>query len=662
MRISHDGDHGRMIASHGPDRAVVSLAGEEEVETTDVPDIDGHCPEQPRRVADPDAVTLPRGGVLVSGERRLSPGTTETATDPTVVCDGAVVCMATAEGETILSVDERGRATLRPSGDVTISWCRCRHDNDVPAMISPPSRDAEGAASVVEAVSARVVPNSTTPARTWPAARSPPPAVGADGTPADVIDGPETGICLRLPSDHGIDGVVSVASLAVYLGATVEVSDVDETMLIADRSEWSLGGDPETVDATSSRWLRRAFYLDSHARAGGPDGSRLRGHEAALSHVDATARELWEMPIAGRIPVYVAADSAVDDELPSWPEVAYIAPKVARLEEIARATGRLADVRRPKMTEMQMDDMVTQDRAREALRGASEPTGHDPPVRVAPEAVGDAGVVQWSAAGDPAGATAFSSESRRQHRGDGPLTVCVAECGHQSAEETRKRWETAVDGLAVNVSLVSNGVDALRRALANDDTDLLHVAGHDGGNGVECLDGRVCPSDIPDPVGPAVVVWSVCFSERFARETVAGGATAAVGTLGSVGRDDARRDAADLARLLSLGWSVERAVDVLRRTRDPLGWGVVGDGAARVGEPTPPAPPLVSVDSDSETVSVDHRGPDTPGAVVSDVIDPEPRLAGKATYELTDGVKRRLADRLDSPAVVDEDLVYPSEL
>lgn len=661
MEIDRQTD--RIVGKHGQNRSTVRVDGEIG-DGRPMIDPDG-WPVTHETAVTADEITLPRGGVSVVGGGRVPQGSSTTlSTGDVLVCESPVTSVVRVDGRTRVSVDDHGRATLRPSGDAAVGWVASDGDDGGPAEISLPSRDARGVAAAVEAAATVSLPETETPERTWPAARGAAPVVTDSdhdhGTSPSELDRPDTGVEVRLPDS--LAAVTATATLAGYLAADTRVGCGTEARLCAAGNEWSLGNDPDTVDERASNWLRRIFYCDCHVRSAGPHGSRLLAHEETLAHVDGTTDELYNAPLAERVARYLDADDAIDDPLPRWPETLHVEPNVERLSAVVGTLGRLPDVRLPHARQMELPEMLSQDRAREAIRGG-EAGVETPTLRLAPSSTGEA-VTGWCAPGEPAGAFEFSSPSRSLCcRDDDPLRATVVECGGETATKTAQKWRDTVGGDEIELSVVSSPtVDRLQETLKSD-RDVIHVAGHDPGEGVVCRDGETFDRfDVPSFVDASVVVWNVCGSEDLARVSAEQGADASIGTLGTVYRDDARRDGADLAGLLSLGWCVERAVDLLRRTSDPLGWGVVGDGATRVSRSPAVSPPLVVIDTDEQTVRVDHRAPDSPGSVISDVLTQTDRLPGTEAYELTDDTTAKLRDRLDSPVVCDEELRWPQTL
>jgi len=500
MKVTTEADQ---IAGHdGTRRSVVRIDGGEI--DSDEPgdahlDVEGWLVTHEIRVDTPDVVTLPRGGVSVAdGPDRLPPEASRSVEGgATLVCESPVACLVRVDGGASVTVDSRGRATVRPEGDVVVGWTH-RPDPAV-TEISLPSRDTAGVATALRAATAVALPSTQTPDRTWPNSRSAAPSITTTphrGTHPSEVERVDTGVELTVPDD--LAAVAATATLAGYLGAEVSVGE--EATLHAAGESWRLGSEPETVDSRSSSFLRRVFYLDCHVRSAGPHGTRLAGHAAALAAVDGDAETLYELPLAERVARYLAADDRVDDELPRWPETLHVEPSVERLTGVTPQLCRLADVRLPRCERLELPEMIDYEPREAAVRGAADT---DPKARVVPDSAGEAAITGWAAAGRPTAAFAASEPVTRQPReDDGPLRATVVQCGGESAAETAARWRETIAEQEIDLSVVSRPtVEQLRETLRADH-DIVHVAAHDGGAGVECADGTLGLVDLPDSITP----------------------------------------------------------------------------------------------------------------------------------------------------------------
>lgn len=615
------------------------------------------CREHVAPTAD---VGLPAGGVAVvepdGVERRVGRGETEfVAGTETVVAQGAVptLCRPVAGGT--LTVDAAGEPTVETDGPVTLGWIT---PPDAPVERIVSGREPQSIADTVAAASVSL-PSVHSPRRTWPNARAPAPrfVLDGDGPPPAAVDRMDSGVEFHLPATDGLAHTVAVSTLAYYLAGTVTLGDTEEARLHADGTSWSLGDSPEAVDRTASRWLRRIFYLDCLTRCAGPDGVRLREADAALAHVDGDAQTLFDLDIGPRVDRYLAADDAVLDELPRWPEVVHVAPDAQRVPRLARYLGRLADVRLPRGDELTVAELSGWE-PDAPVRGQSSSV---PTARIVPEAHGEAGVVGWDAPGHPMGAFDACGDPARRDAGDDPLQVVVVRCGWQSPHAALARWRDREQDLELEVEVVSRPTTERLQEVLTRNVDVVHLAAHhEAGSGVECSDGHLQAHELPS-VGATALVANCCDAERWARRAVERGAVAAVAPTGPIPVEEAERDGADLAGLLSLGWCVERGVSVLREIYDGAGWVVVGDGTARATVASTLAPPVVSLDTEDGSMSVDWLAPSWVGRRISTVDQESVHLPNSNQYDFSSEAQNSIRDSDRTPIVVDQDhLEWPS--
>lgn len=608
-----------------------------------------------RRLVPGGDVALPTGEVSVIGadgtsrrldrRERVPVDSTETVVTQAPI---PTLCRPLSGGTVV--VDETSEPTLETDGEVTLAWLK---PVEVPVGPITVAEDAAGVAAAVTAASVSL-PATQSPQRTWPNARAPAPLLVFDEEARDPasVDRLDTGVEVVFPAGpDALARVMGAVSLLYYLGADVSVTtDADEARLHAAGSSWSLGTDPETVDRTASEWLRRVFFLDCLARCAGPHGTRLQEADAALAHVDGDAETLFDLDFDTRVARYLVADAAVDDPLPTWPEVVHVEPSVDRVPRLSRYLGRLADVRLPRGEELTVGELAGWE-PDVPVRGQSRRV---PKTRVVPEAHGEAGVVGWDAPGSPVGA--FDGRGEPSPRGvdDGPLRVVVARCGWQSAGETVSRWRERESALDLSVEVVSRPSVERLQELLRSGADVVHLAAHhEPDSGIECVDDYLHARDLDD-VQAGVVVANCCDSERWAREAVDAGAATAVATTGPITVTAAERDGADLAGLLSLGWCVERAVGVLREVHDAAGWVTVGDGGCRVAMINPEVPPILRLDTESDEISIDYRAPEGAGRRFCDALTDTSHLSGHRRHELTEFNRTQLFETMYSPIVVDE--------
>lgn len=619
-------------------------------------------PHHHRHVRPTTDIRLRGGGARVvdldSGVERRVPWGESLAidADETVAVHAPVpTLIAPAAPSTVFVDEDTGSVSVSvPDGKTaTIAWAT---PPDPPVDEIRVDRSAAGVAAGVTAASV-ALPQTLSPRRTWPNSRTPAPRIvfgGVDGAAPSEVEVQRSEVELSLPDGDELAYVVAVSTLVYYLGATVTFGG-ETARLHAGGSSWSLGSTPAEADRTASAWLRQVFYLDSLVRCAGPDGVRLREADAALAYVDDDAETLFGLDMGARVARYLEADDAVLDELPEWSAAVHVAPNLGRMSRLSQYLGRLDDVRLPRGQELSVGELSEWSPApAAAVRGASEESAVPRP-RIVPEAHGEVGVVGWDAPGQPGRGYRVVDDHTPAIRGDGPLSVTVVRCGWQSAHQTVDRWRGREDHLKMDVDVVGDPTVADLLEVLRRGQDVVQIAAHDGGSGVECADGRLQPGHV-DEVAAGVVIANCCDSERWATEAVRAGATAGVGTTGPIPQSVASRDGADLAGLLSLGWSVERAVNLVRAAAERSSWVVVGDGGARVGQADAPTPPAVVVNEDGRT-QISNLSPDGVGYRITSPGIAEPHLPGRRT---TDDPATSLPD-LQSPVVEGGEIRWPDE-
>jgi hypothetical protein len=239
--------------------------------------------------------------------------------------------------------------------------------------------------------------------------------------------------------------------------------------------------------------------------------------------------------------------------------------------------------------------------------------------------------------------------------------VTVVKCGSETAAGAVERWRERESSLPLSVTTISRPTVARLREELQRSVDVFHLAAHHDSEGVECRDGSLSPADISRiRVGPQVVVANACDSLQWAETAVDRGAVAAVGTTGPVAAEVATEVGSHLAGMLSLGWTVERATDVVRRASVPGGYVVVGDGGHQVTGSDSILPPLISVDTDTETACLQMTGPLCIGTRVWDPLSPScRRLPGTWSRDIDDNSLQLLSESVDSPIILDGSLTWP---
>jgi hypothetical protein len=538
-------------------------------------------------------------------------------------------------------------------------------------------RSPEGVARAVSALSPT---DTTSPDRTWPAAREMPPAIEFDTTTNyETFDTPDTGLELTVPGEDTLAHLFPAASLAYYLDATVSVArDASETRLHDGARSWTLGATPEETDQTASEWLRRIFYLDCHARRAGPHGERLAGGEILDERLGLDAERLYDADMGERVRTYLditddEAD-AVADAVPKWHLGVHVEPRLNLARNLPQHLGRLADIYQPEAATLEnLADRISWGQ-KELVRGGLATTAGEPTAMVAPDK-SRAETVGWDIEH-----TDGSHRALGAYNVDGPVeprplddsnisvTVVRASASYR-VEGVVDEYEKREPDLPMDVNFVGSPTSERLKEIIAKKHDLLHIVGHhEAGHGLQCRDDTFLSATEIDECGAETFFINACGTLGFAEELVEKGAVAGVGTTRVVTDDIARSVGMKWAWLVSEGWAVERATEMVRKIHDPSGYVTLGDGTHLVRESDMSVPPEISIKEIKDQthpwqVKITHNGPRSAGGKMQDGLAEQRHLRGDhRTYRVTEEELISLAKKMDNPVLYDGSLVGPETL
>ncbi|WP_225741240.1 CHAT domain-containing protein [Halorussus halophilus] len=147
------------------------------------------------------------------------------------------------------------------------------------------------------------------------------------------------------------------------------------------------------------------------------------------------------------------------------------------------------------------------------------------------------------------------------------------------------------------------------RALLADSSDMFHFIGHIDGRGFECPDG-VFDAATVESTGATMVLLNGCRSHDQGTELVQAGARAAVVSLGDLWNSGAGEVGETFARLLSHGFTVGSALEIVREyTSIGREYVALGDPGVRVTQNDNGTPTVhhLDVGDDPRTVTVERR-------------------------------------------------------
>ena len=458
--------------------------------------------------------------------------------------------------------------------------------------------DPEAMMEAVSAFSSAL--KTTSPERSWPTLRGHPPRVerGDELDIPDHLEAPDTGITIEIPPEYG--QVYAVAPLAYYLGADVVPGDTP--VLTADAGVIRyLGDDATEVSETAGELLKRVLLLDCVTRTEGYYSIDLHERNVLEPQVDLDFAEVYDATPSERLATYLSVpDEAVESITPTWHRVTHVEPTPDAVELLPYVVKDLSIVRiepqdetvdtpteSQRVTEEAIGSFVrrttpTEDFVRSAgtrrtrSRTIEEDDGEMNAAERGIPGVGeyvplpDVDAMEQVYVGDktPEGGAkllpeAFENDAPEPTEGVIEITVVCND------EEMREEWDAVSeiygdrDDVYVDVDYrFAVPTDELRDLLT-DDNDLFHFIGHIDGLGFECPDGILDANTIEETAATAVLL-NGCRSHNQGIALIEAGANAAVVSLGDIGNEGAIEVGETLGRLLHHGFSVGKAMEIVR--------------------------------------------------------------------------------------------------
>ena len=608
-----------------------------------------------------------------TGERETITGRRSVEFDANTViqlCTTIRVVVRATAGGTVERHADRTTITFDRPTDVTIGWAS---RVDLPEQSVQIPESVEGVAEYLTVAGAAIT--ETGPDRTWPNVRDHPPTLqfGAEEIPAELYDQrPETGIRLFVPEENGLQTLLPLAPLAYYLGAEVVVSSgMDPTLDLDGERRW-LGQSAEEADPDASRILQRVFYLDCLARAAGPYGDELP-QQPILEALGLDAEELYEAPIAERARQYLDVPyHEVANAFPEWHLGVHVNPVYEQVPALASHLNRLADIYAPESAELSIADRVEWAAEESFLRGDEPTTTKEPVVDPADRAR----TVGWAAPQTALGAFNYYPEAfdnRESFVGsDEPLSIAVVNNSmgmfdeHQRVIQNYEDRTNDVPIMEVEPRALTTPEELA--AVFEHGYDVVHYIGHCDNDGLLCADKRYLHAASVSESNAAVFFLNACDSYDQGRELLRRGSVAGVVTRTPAVNSRAVQLGNDWSRMIANGWSVERGLDVARRTTDAPGdYLSIGDGAYSMSPDRGHAPAevhLEETDQGGYQVRSDLRGPFGKGVQIASWPDREQACLMGEVREFTIG-RSRLAREFDSrdylaPVTLNGELIWNS--
>ncbi|WP_123532949.1 hypothetical protein [Halosimplex salinum] len=434
------------------------------------------------------------------------------------------------------------------------------------------------------------------PERSWPTLRGCPPLVevGDELHVPDGIEPPDTGVTIEVPSR--LDTLYSVAPLAYYLGATVDVGGPPR--LCVGGREWSLTRDGD-IATTAANVLKRNFTLDCLVRTEGLYDLELYERERAVDNLPFAPGDVYDRSLPSRVATYMDVPRAVFEEaIPRWTLTADVVPEPDHVGALPYLVRELAVVRCPAPSEFDDPSGRTPGRAHpERVHSTTEPQPamlsrsareewdqefvYPPPTESVEHAyLGDGVPVGASRLSVPA----YERQLRREPTVDVETSVTVVDNDARMSEGDAVADVYALGELESFDVTVLEGAscERLKDALTAE-TDLLHYVGHVDDRGFQCVDGFLDARTV-ESVGVRAFLLNACVSFEQGRALVENGAVSGIVTVHDVFDSMAGRLGETAARLLGQGFSLTAALELCKRTTDfPTDeYVVVGDGSVQL--------------------------------------------------------------------------------
>ncbi|MFB6070123.1 MAG: hypothetical protein ABEJ76_03795 [Halanaeroarchaeum sp.] len=499
------------------------------------------------------------------------------------------------DGPFAVEADPHDLAITFPSPTTVTLGARSYHE--APAATITIGDDPEDAMAAISTFSSSL--KTTSPEVTFPTLRGHPPLIETGGErsiPSD-LEPVRTGIGIEVPPNRRY--VYPVAPLAYFLGATVEPGEKPR-LVTEEGFEYRFDGD-RWVEDEVARVLQHVFLLDAVVRGEGFYAQRVTERRAVDELLDRDLETLYDRPMHERVATYLQVDPAATAALgPRWAMTAYVPPTVDGAEILPHVVNELAVVRNPRGTRIEatrdrrsLD--VPGERARAYLTGTDRRR-----LLVEPHRFDDSIEHVWFGDHVPLGATKgfLAAFERRLGRSGDPDGVAVAVVANGDRVGDGERLQSAYrvrDDLGFTMdAFVDATTQELRSVLASE-YDFLHFVGETEPGGLAASDGTLSLADLETVNVSAFLLdadHSFDEAEWLARNEALGG----IGTVGTVDEDAAIDVGRWIGTLLSMGFSLRSAVDVLRDVRS-LGeqYVVVGNGNVDVAQSTSSMPACVDV-------------------------------------------------------------------
>jgi hypothetical protein len=475
--------------------------------------------------------------------------------------------------------------------------------------------------------------------RSYPTLRGHPPKIeiAENLQIPDIIETPETGIKIEVPTDY--TSIYTMSPLIYYLGASVIPGGTPSIKTIHG-FEYNLRNMDCCLEVAVEKILKQCFFFDCIVRTDGYYKVNLHEREKVTDDVDLDFTSLYDDPVSEQIRKYLSIPhDNIKTYLPQWKQTAYIECTAKNIETLPFLLYDLAVIRSGddiKINETISDDPrndlasqnvnevgeFSRDSSQsEFIRGSVETDEvtrtnidefEEPDEYVnIPETTSFEEV--WIGSGIPIGANkatkrAFHNRLERSPI-DGDIDITVVVNDEQMAEEG-----VIVDDIYGSREQLSFSVNVYQRLtveelhnLLEKQTDFFHYIGHIDEHGFECVDGQLEVKDI-DNAGADTFLLNACSSYQQAIGLIEAGSIAGIATLKPVLNSGAERVGKAIARLLNLGFPLIAALK-LAQDQSIMGdnYVVIGDSGLNLTQPKSGIPSACEITNCDESYDLSYK-------------------------------------------------------
>lgn len=473
------------------------------------------------------------------------------------------------------TIDATGNTTVIDFDESVPLELGVRSYHESPAGIVTTTMDPAALATAISTFGSAMKTHS--PERSWPTLRGHPPDVTI-GTTISIPDGvsiPETGIVIEVPPD--VASISTVAPLAYYLAAKVEVGERPALHTAGTTHEF----DQERLSESVLELLRHCFLMDCIVRTEGLYEAPLKERRVLESRIPLDAARLYGLPLAERTMEYLSIPQDVLPETFPWPQLTHLTPSAESIPLLPYLAYSMSAIKSPPTGE-RIRPRNGQDSAAGMTRSFGMPAlSSSDLVEPAPSAalhtawVGD----QLPIAGSRPTLSSFVS-SRQPSPDDGAIHVNLVCNDPDMSDELVDAYGSAeLDCLTVTTH-TDLTVEELRSVIGSRQ-QFLHYIGHIEADGLRCADGSLDVRTITDS-GVESFLLNGCASVEQGFTLLNRGSIFGIVTTDFVQNETAIQSGRTVARLLDRGFTPADALSIISWHRDRVSYSILGDANHRL--------------------------------------------------------------------------------